>query len=105
MRSRQHESGEGVIEGRRIPRACGVALRTIVIEIAGDVIRIRNTCEIRLMTGITIGRKSRVDRLTVYLVTLGTGNDIVPPRQGKSGDGMIGKCGMLPFRGRDRVAL
>lgn len=46
----QREARRGMIEGRRLPRGCGVTLRAIVIEVSAHVAWIRRLLKLRLMT-------------------------------------------------------
>ena len=53
VRTRQGEIREVVIEGGVQPVACVVALRTIVREVAGNVVRVRGGLKIFQMASYT----------------------------------------------------
>ena len=78
MGSRQREPSGIVIEGRRVPVGRRMALRTIMVEVPGDVVRVRRPLEIRLMALEAIGICKMVVAVGVAGLTL---HRNVPPCQ------------------------
>ena len=56
MSAGEREDRLGMVERRRIPRRCGMARGAIMIEAVCDVIRVRDTGEVRDVARITILR-------------------------------------------------
>jgi hypothetical protein len=59
MGSCQREARRGMIEGRRLPRRCGVTLRAIVAEVAARVTWVCRLLKLRLMTLVAVCRQIR----------------------------------------------
>lgn len=60
MSAREREARFIMIDGCRLPAFGRVTFRTIVIEISGDVIGIRDARKIVLVTSVAVGRRARV---------------------------------------------
>ncbi len=97
MRSRQHEAGAVVVEGRVEPRSCVVALVASLREIRGHVVRIRRALEILQVAG-NAGRT--VQRVVVVDVAVRASprRNRMHAGQSESGRGVI-KLPVSPLHG------
>ncbi len=86
VRPRQWEPGRAMIERRRAPSRCRVALGTIMTEVSAGVVRVARLQELCLVTLIAIGRELRE---LVALMTCSALRSLVRPGKRKTSRGMI----------------